>query len=113
MGGEGNGERERFCGTELCDDDDACRCELECMLDLRDGSEDSGFPFCEGSGVGGGGGSKVGMYDGGGDPSGSSGFVTERMRRCDDASAAFACAAGVRLDDWLAALAFCTCVWFC
>ena len=30
LGGVGNGERERFCGTELCvvDDEDACKCEL-------------------------------------------------------------------------------------
>lgn len=33
------------------------------------------------------------MYEGGGEASGSSGFVTDRMRRCEEASAALACAA--------------------
>ena len=39
--------------------------------------------------------SNVGAYDGGGDARGSSGLVTERMRRCDDASAALRSAADI------------------
>ena len=38
-------------------------------------------------------------YDGGGELSGSSGFVTERMRLWEDASAAFACSAADIFDD--------------
>lgn len=36
FGGEGKGERERFCGIELCEDDPACRWELDWKLDLPD-----------------------------------------------------------------------------
>ena len=59
----------------------------------------------------GGGGSNVGTYEGGGEERGSSGFATERMRRCEDASAAFSCSAADIPDEAVTVLG--AVAWLC
>ena len=101
FGGVGNGESERFCGIDDCEDD-ACGWSVlsDCEPDGCDSSEESTVPTLPARWMTSGGvGLNEGAYEGGGDASGSSGLVTERMRRCEDASAALRSAADM-LELW-------------
>ena len=82
FGGDGNGDKGRFCGIEACDDDaPVCRWEVDWTLDRLDSSDVSTDPSVPARTTNGGGGcSEGGTYEGGGEGKGME-YGSGRVRK--------------------------------